>query len=61
MNPQFFMPFIFYSLFFGNLFVFFKFQGKTVIDSETRIFVFIVLTIVAALGVLSMFLLKNLK
>ncbi|CAL8142309.1 unnamed protein product [Orchesella dallaii] len=49
------------SLFFGNLFVFFKFQGKTVIDSETRVFVFIVLTIVSAIGVLSMFLLSNLR
>ncbi|ODM90722.1 UNC93-like protein MFSD11 [Orchesella cincta] len=49
------------SLFFGNLFVFFKFQGKTVIDSETRVFVFIVLTIVSAVGVLSMFLLSNLR
>ncbi|KAI5651745.1 ion channel regulatory protein UNC-93 domain-containing protein [Phthorimaea operculella] len=39
------------SLFFGNLFVFIKFQGKTHIDLETRNVVFGALTAVCAVGI----------
>lgn len=46
------------SMFFGNLFVFFKFQGKTHIDEETRFVVFIVLVSVAAVGVVFLALLR---
>lgn len=38
-------------MFFGNLFVYFQFQGKDHIDEATRRLVFIVLIIVAVLGV----------
>lgn len=38
------------SLFFGNLFVYFQFQGKTHIDKDTRRMLFIVLTVVGLLG-----------
>lgn len=38
------------SMFFGNLFVFFQFQGKTHIDQETRTLVFSVLIGVGILG-----------
>lgn len=37
-------------MFFGNLFVFFQFQGKTHIDQETRTLVFSVLIAVGILG-----------
>lgn len=38
-------------MFFGNLFVYFQFQGKDHIDASTRQLVFIVLITVAILGV----------
>lgn len=38
------------SMFFGNLFVFFQFQGKSHIDEETRTLVFSVLIGVGILG-----------
>ncbi|PSN49745.1 hypothetical protein C0J52_08485, partial [Blattella germanica] len=47
-----------YCMFFGNLFVYFKFQGKTHIDSETRTIVFIVLLVVAAIGIVFLLLLR---
>lgn len=40
------------SMFFGNIFVFYQFQGKTHIDSQTRQIVFSVLIAVAAIGVI---------
>ncbi|KAJ9596528.1 hypothetical protein L9F63_012470, partial [Diploptera punctata] len=46
------------SMFFGNLFVYFKFQGKEHIDSETRTLVFIVLLVVAAVGIIFLLLLR---
>lgn len=35
---------------FGNLFVFFQFRGKDIIDSHTRMVVFLALTVVGVLG-----------
>ncbi|CAH4032569.1 UNC93-like protein MFSD11 [Pieris brassicae] len=46
------------SLFFGNLFVFIKFQGKTHIDLETRNVVFGALTAVSAVGIVFLLLLR---
>ncbi|XP_063234386.1 UNC93-like protein MFSD11 isoform X2 [Bacillus rossius redtenbacheri] len=46
------------SMFFGNLFVFFKFQGKTHIDHDTRLVVFIVLIALAAVGVVFLLVLR---
>ncbi|XP_032520839.2 UNC93-like protein MFSD11 isoform X1 [Danaus plexippus] len=46
------------SLFFGNLFVFIKFQGKSHIDLHTRNVVFGVLTGVCALGIVFLMLLR---
>ncbi|XP_026317585.1 UNC93-like protein MFSD11 isoform X1 [Hyposmocoma kahamanoa] len=46
------------SLFFGNLFVFIKFQGKTHIDVETRNVVFGALTAVCAVGIIFLILLR---
>ncbi|XP_066996163.1 UNC93-like protein MFSD11 [Anabrus simplex] len=46
------------SMFFGNLFVFFKFQGKTHIDHDTRLLVFIVLVALAAVGIVFLLLLR---
>ncbi|XP_026488280.2 UNC93-like protein MFSD11 isoform X1 [Vanessa tameamea] len=46
------------SLFFGNLFVFIKFQGKTHIDLETRNVVFGALTAVCAVGIVFILLLR---
>ncbi|XP_063605818.1 UNC93-like protein MFSD11 isoform X2 [Penaeus indicus] len=39
------------SLLFGNIFVYYQFMGKEIIDSYTRMIVFSVLTIVAVIGV----------
>jgi len=47
-----------YSMFFGNLFVYFRFQGKTHIDAETRLSVFIVLLVLAAIGIVFLLLLR---
>jgi preprotein translocase subunit SecG len=45
-------------MFFGNLFVYFKFQGKTHIDAYTRLSVFIVLLVIAAIGLVFLLLLQ---
>lgn len=47
------------SMFAGNLFVYFQFQGKTHIDEATRQLVFSVLITVAVLGVIFLATLKN--
>lgn len=47
------------SMFSGNLFVYFMFQGKTHIDEGTRQLVFSVLIAVAVLGVIFLATLKN--
>ncbi|XP_059473411.1 UNC93-like protein MFSD11 [Neocloeon triangulifer] len=47
------------SMFFGNTFVFFMFQGKTIIDKETRSLVFIVLLVVSAVGILFLLVLRT--
>lgn len=39
------------SMLFGNLFVFYQFMGKEIIDQHTRTIVFIALTVVGAIGV----------
>ncbi|VVD04557.1 UNC93-like protein MFSD11 isoform X1 [Leptidea sinapis] len=49
------------SLFFGNLFVFIKFQGKTHIDLETRNVVFGALTAVCAVGIVFLLLLRPIR
>jgi len=46
------------SMLFGNLFVFFAFQGKTKIDLTTRNLVTIVLSVVCGIGVLILILLR---
>lgn len=48
-------------MFFGNLFVFYQFQGKTHIDEATRTLVFSVLIGVGFLGVLFLFALRPLE
>lgn len=48
-------------MFFGNLFVFIKFQGKTHIDTETRNVVFGALTGVCVIGLLFLMLLRPAK
>lgn len=48
-----------FSLFFGNLFVFYVFQGKEHIDQKTRTLVFSVLTCVGASGVVILVLLPK--
>jgi preprotein translocase subunit SecG len=45
-------------MFFGNLFVYFQFQGKTHIDADTRLSVFIVLLVLAAIGIVFLLLLR---
>lgn len=47
------------SMFFGNLFVYFQFQGKTHIDAHTRRIIFAVLISVAIVGVVFLGLLKR--
>lgn len=49
------------SMFFGNLFVYFQFQGQTHIQEGTRQLVFSVLIAVAVLGLLFLAVLKNPK
>ncbi|XP_075230897.1 UNC93-like protein MFSD11 [Lycorma delicatula] len=46
------------SLFFGNLYVYFAFQGKSEIDRDTRTTVFTVLTVVCCIGVVVIILLR---
>lgn len=48
----------FYSMFFGNLFVYFKFQGKTMIDEDTRFMVFLVLLGLSAVGIVFLLILR---
>lgn len=50
-----------FSLFFGNLFVFFVFEGKEHIDHGTRTLVFWVLSIVAICGIVVLLLLPKPK
>jgi len=45
---------LFYSLLFGNLFVYFKFKGVTVITADMRTTLFIVLTTLGVIGTLLM-------
>jgi preprotein translocase subunit SecG len=45
-------------MFFGNLFVYFQFQGKTHIDAHTRLSVFLVLLVIAAVGIVFLLLLR---
>jgi preprotein translocase subunit SecG len=45
-------------MFFGNLFVYFQFQGKTHIDAHTRLSVFLVLLVIAAIGIIFLLLLR---
>ncbi|KAG8236565.1 hypothetical protein J437_LFUL017021 [Ladona fulva] len=47
------------SMFFGNLFVYFQFQGKTKIDADTRLLVFIVLTVLAGVGIIFLLVLRT--
>jgi hypothetical protein len=47
LSLHFFFP---YSMFFGNLFVYFQFQGKNHIDEQTRTLVFSVLIAVGIVG-----------
>lgn len=47
------------SMLFGNIFVFYQFMGKEIIDYHTRTVVFIVLTIVALIGIGIMLLLPK--
>ncbi|XP_052867864.1 UNC93-like protein MFSD11 isoform X1 [Anopheles cruzii] len=47
------------SMFFGNLLVFFTFQGKTHIDEETRTIVFSVLIVVGILGTIMLACLRH--
>jgi len=46
------------SMFFGNLFVYFQFQGKAHIDAHTRLSVFLVLLVIAAIGIVFLLLLR---
>ncbi|CAB3373110.1 Hypothetical predicted protein [Cloeon dipterum] len=46
------------SMFFGNTFVYFVFQGKTHIDEETRTLVFLVLLGVSAVGIVFLLILR---
>lgn len=39
------------SMFFGNIFVYFEFEGQTTISKDTRTMVFIVLGVIAAIGI----------
>ena len=39
------------SMLFGNLFVYYQFMGKDIIDKHTRMVVFVVLTVVGVIGV----------
>lgn len=48
-----------FSLLFGNIFVFFKFQGKSEIDDQTRFVVFGVLLAVCCIGVLLLCFLRS--
>lgn len=44
---------------FGNLFVFYQFEGQEIIGADTRLIVFSILTVVGALGVCTMFFLPK--
>uniref|UniRef100_A0A1B6DK71 UNC93-like protein MFSD11 n=1 Tax=Clastoptera arizonana TaxID=38151 RepID=A0A1B6DK71_9HEMI len=47
------------SMFFGNIFVFFAFQGKDTIDASTRTSVFTVLVVVSVIGIVVLLLLPR--
>ncbi|KAF5294936.1 hypothetical protein FQR65_LT10649 [Abscondita terminalis] len=49
------------SMFTGNLFVFFQFEGKTVIDKSTRTVVIWVLSAIAAVGLVMLLLLPRVR
>jgi len=49
------------SFLFGNLFVFFQFQGRDQIDSATRMVVFIVLLVVGAVGMIGLLILPGVR
>merc|ERR1739838_978397 len=44
---------------FGNIFVYFKFRGQDTIDAQTRLLVYIVLSVVCASGTLMMLILPR--
>jgi len=47
------------SMVFGNIFVYFKFRGQDTIDAQTRLLVYIVLSVVCASGTLMMLILPR--
>ncbi|XP_071961166.1 UNC93-like protein MFSD11 [Antedon mediterranea] len=47
------------SLFFGNIFIYFEWQGKETIEDSTRVTVYTVLTVLAAIGVALFLLLRD--
>lgn len=51
--------FLFFSLLIGNLFFFFEFNNSTEITASKRMILFAVLTVVGVLGMLIMFLIRN--
>ena len=48
-----------FSMVFGNIFVFYKFQGQETVDAQTRMVVFIALTAVCVVGTVLMVGLKD--
>ncbi|XP_036194756.1 UNC93-like protein MFSD11 isoform X3 [Myotis myotis] len=50
---------LFYSLFFGNLYIYFAWQGKTQISESDRRTVFIALTVISLLGTVLFFLIRK--
>ena len=49
------------SLLFGNIFVYFEFQGQEVISENVRMLTYSVLTTTCAIGVCLLFFLRNIK
>ncbi|KAB1265549.1 UNC93-like protein MFSD11 [Camelus dromedarius] len=50
---------LFYSLFFGNLYIYFAWQGKTQISESDRRTVFIALTVISLVGTVLFFLIRK--
>ncbi|KAF3817214.1 hypothetical protein GH733_011614 [Mirounga leonina] len=50
---------LFYSLFFGNLYIYFAWQGKTQISESDRRTVFIALTVISLVGTVLFFLIRQ--
>lgn len=50
---------MFFSLLIGNLFFFFEFNNAAEIEASKRMILFAVLTVVAVIGMLIMFLIRN--